>query len=184
MGVDIYLNSIWNPWVETHRQDLLNPETSDADNIDDFIHDILRRSNEVFDKARSSGGYFRNGYNAGDVMWAMGLSWRNDVGAMLDSECRLPIDHARDLFAKIEARPLTRERIAQHIFEHITNGVLEHPVTGHIQDLLTDAANGDTRPLAPPDLDELSGFLCKRRDELLVILRKSIELGEPLVCSL
>jgi hypothetical protein len=171
MGVDIYLNSIWNPWVDTHQQDLLDHHGSDAETVEDFIHDLHRISEEFFEKARSSGGYFRNGYNSGDVMWAMGLSWRDDVGKMLDSEGRLPIDHARDLIAKIEARPLTRERVAQHIFEHLSDGSVTY-------------RTGFTEYGAPPDLDEMSGFLCKRRDELLVILRKSIELGEPLVCSL
>jgi hypothetical protein len=180
MGVDLYLNSIWEPWFEAHKSILrsqsrnLKIETAD---------DANRVAGAIFDSFRASGGYFRNGYNAGDVMWAMGLSWREDVGKILDSEHRLSIDHARALITKIEVRPLTRERIAQHIFEHMTSGVHEHPVAGQTQKLL-DAATGDTRPLAPPDLDEMSAFLCKRRDELLTILRKSVELGEPLVCSL
>jgi hypothetical protein len=171
MGADMYLNSIWNPWVDAHRQDLLDHHGPDAETVEDFIHELDRISEEFFDKARSSGGYFRNGYNSGDVMWAMGLSWREDVGKMLDSKCRLSIDHARALIAKIEARPLTRERVAQHIFEHLSDGSVTY-------------RTGFTEHGPPPNLDEMFAFLGKRRYELLTILRKSVELGEPLVCSL
>jgi hypothetical protein len=173
MGVDIYLNSIWEPWVEAHGQTSLSRNRGKAKTPDDFI----RMSEELFDDARASGGYFRNGYNTGDVMWAMGLSWRNDVGAMLDSEGRLPIDQACALIAKIETRPLTRERVARHIFEHMTDSVVVHAVAGGVADL-TGAAP------SPTDVEELFAFLGKRRAQLLTILRKSVALGEPLVCSL
>jgi hypothetical protein len=46
------------------------------------------------------------------------------------------------------------------------------------------AARVAATPLPPPDLDELFGFLNKRRTELLAILRKSIELDEQLLCSI
>jgi hypothetical protein len=173
MGVDIYLNSIWEPWVDTRGQTSLSRHRGKAKTPDDFI----RMSEELFDKARASGGYFRNAYNTGDVMWAMGLSWRNDVGKMLDSKRRLPIDQARALIAKIEARPLTRERVARHIFEQMTDRVVVHPVAGGIADL-TGAAP------SPAEVEGLFAFLGKRRDGLLTILRKSVALGEPLVCSL
>ena len=38
---------------------------------------------KVCDAYIVSGGYFRNGYNAGDIMWAMGLSWWGTVSPML-----------------------------------------------------------------------------------------------------
>jgi hypothetical protein len=81
--------------------------------------------------ARDSGGYFRNGYNSGDIMWAMGLSWHGTVAPMLDEgldegRC-LPIPRARELVEMIEARPLTRERVGRHIFENMTGGVESHP---------------------------------------------------------
>ena len=39
-------------------------------------------------------------------------------------------------------------------------------------------------PLEPPGLDHMFGFLNTRRDLLLTILRKSVELNEPLICSI
>jgi hypothetical protein len=179
MGADIYLQSIWKPFDEKLSQ-TPPPQPSAFENVEAF-------SAAFFEEARASGGYFRNGYNAGDLMWALGLSWHDTVSPMLD-QGYLPIARARELIAMIEARPLTRERVAAHIFEHMTNGIDEHPVNGYLQRMMAEVAaevRGELPPkLSPPDLDHLLGFLHKRREELLTILRKSIELDEPLYCEL
>ncbi len=88
-----------------------------ASNVDATSDDasIAAAASKMFDEMRASGGYFRNGYNSGDVMWAMGLSWPHTVGGMLDSEGYLPVERARKLLAMIEARPLTKERLTQHL---------------------------------------------------------------------
>jgi hypothetical protein len=181
MGADIYLKSVMEPFYENHEAPPVASAT-DAEN--------------AFDWLRSSGGYFRNGYNAGDIMSAMGLSWPDTVIPMLDSvaiadgvtERQLPIERARELLAMIEDRPLTKERLTAHYFENMCNGVEQHPLTGPLMKLANEAraeATGeDSAKLAPPDFDYLAAFLRKRREALLVILRKSIDLGEPLVCSL
>lgn len=43
---------------------------------------------------------------------------------------------------------------------------------------------GDERSTVPPDFASWAQFLHKRREQLLEILRKSIALNEPLLCSL
>ena len=135
------------------------------------------------DEWRASGGYFRNGYNSGDVMFAMGLSWPETVGPMLDGAL-LPVERARELISMIEQRPLTRERVGAHIFENMTDGVDVNPFQRMMDQVAAEAAGLEPQKKPPPNVDELFGFLNKRRDELLSILRKSVELGEPLVCSL
>jgi hypothetical protein len=188
MGVDIYLNSIWEPFWSAFEGSLADGRLQKEVDRAMAAHDIEKATTVVYDAYRASGGYFRNGYNAGDVMWAMGLSWSGDVGPMLDAKHFLSIENARKLVAMIEARPLTRERIARHILEHMTDGKGPHPVTGPTFALMNEAyaeATGDAAPpLRPPDFEKLSTFLLKRREELLVILRKSIELDEPLEISL
>jgi hypothetical protein len=181
MGVDIYLQSILKPFEEKLSQ-VQPPLPSAFESFEAFVSDH-------FDKMRASGGYFRNGYNAGDVMWAMGLSWDGTVKPMLNDERDLPIPRARDLIEMIEARPLTRERVAAHIFEHMTDGINEHPITGPLErvmeKVMADEHDEDSPPkLSPPDVDHLFGFLDKRRNELLAILRRSTELNEPLFCDL
>jgi len=170
MGVDIYLKSISDPFIKEYVK---RPAPNAG--RDPFA---------IYDDYRASGGYFRDGYNSGDVMSAMGLSWSDTVTPMLDAENRLPIERARELLAMIEARPLTRERLARH-FQNMTDGIDQHPVTGHIMTALRQRATaGDGgAAIGPelPDFEALAAFVTKRREELLAILRKSIELNEPLM---
>jgi hypothetical protein len=141
MGADLYLESVWNPFIDRYA----------AESRDDNprLLDPTKLAMRIYDDYRSSGGYFRNGYNCGDVMLAMGYTW-DMVSSMLDADHYLPVESARKLVAMIEERPLTKERLSQlsQVF------------------------------------DDWASFLQKRRDELLVILRKSIALNEPLLCSL
>ena len=117
MGVDLYLNSVWEPWWADNMERVLNEP--DVETTSDAASNAAAAS-KMFDEMRASGAYFRNGYNSGDVMWAMGLSWPHSVGCMLDSEGYLPVKRARELLAMIEARPLTEERLTQHYFSHHT----------------------------------------------------------------
>jgi hypothetical protein len=188
MGADIYLQSIYKAFKEKQSAPIA-PWDESTESIEDF-------TNRFFDADRASGGYFRNGYNAGDIMWAMGLSWNGTVSSMLDDKegigmGYLPIAKARELVEMIEARPLTRERVAVHIFQNMTSGKHEHPLSGPIMQKVEEAIaaeNGEEPqeqlPLEPPNLDEMFGFLNTHRDQLLAILRKSIEVDEPLYCDL
>jgi hypothetical protein len=173
MGVDIYLQSIWKPFAETFSPP---KPTAPLENAADAVAFLTGR----FDAMRASGGYFRNGYNSGDVMRAMGMSWHDTVYPMLDDQGHLPIERARELIAMIEARPLTREQVATHLLKNFTSG---HWVRPSDHDAILEATAGQTGPKAEPDFDHLSGFLNARRDELLAILRKSVELDEPLICD-
>ncbi len=68
------------------------------------------------------------------------------------------------------------------------NGVEQHPLTGPLMKLANEAraeaTGGDPPNLLPPDFEHIAAHLRKRRQELLTVLRKSIELNEPLLCSL
>ena len=88
----------------------------------------------------------------------------------------------------IEERPLTREHVVARVFGNMGNG---HPVTETIARIVEEAkqqATGEAPPRRQPptqeEIDNGVAFLNTRRDELLAILRKSIELEEPLLCSL
>ena len=171
MGVDIYLNSVWEPWWANNKERLLIAPNTDA--ISD-VSVISVAATLMYDEMRASGAYFRNGYNSSDVMWAMGLSWPHTVGGMVDSEGYLPVERARELLATIEARPLTKERLTQH-YKH---KVEQHPITGWLFQSLGGL------PTVPPDFDNLAVLLRRRRKELIAILKKSIALNEPLLCSI
>ena len=121
------------------------------------------------------------------VMWASGLSW-NIVGEMLDKNRYLPVKRARELVEMIEARPLTRDHVVAHVFGDMCNG---HPVMGGIMRMVEEVEQEVTGEVPPPrqpptqeEIDSLVAFLNTRRNDLLAILWKSIELDEPLRCSL
>jgi hypothetical protein len=178
MGADLRLKSIFDPWfADFEARGGLDPAVTDAG-------DRIARTYTAYE---SSGGYLRNGYNAGDVMWAIGLSWHTTVLPMLDDKRQLPVDRARELVAMIEERPLTRERVAQHALENMDDDE-QHPVMGSVMAMAHHAEEEVTRrpppPTLPPDIDDLFGFLSRKRAILLALLRKSIELNEPLECSL
>jgi hypothetical protein len=158
MGADLYLNSILKPLFDDIESDRsaawqkLEQQRDFAETVEEFKQ-IPELFYEFF---RASGGYFRNGYNSGDVMWAMGLSWRDTVGPMLNSERRLPIARAKELLDLIDARPLTTERIAKHMLEHMTNGKEEHPAIAWIAE--QTAASGGYGPASPPDFHQTGGL--------------------------
>jgi hypothetical protein len=169
MGADLYLESLWEPFIKQYeKRERPNVDGPDA---------TLAAVGDIFEDFRSSGGYFRNGYNAGDVMFAMGLSWYGTVLPMLDDSGHLPIDQARKLLAMIEERPLTGERLSQHYLEHMCNDADPHPEFGRLR-------QHDPEPWVPPDFENWAQFLRQRHEQLIVILRKSIALNEPLLCSL
>jgi hypothetical protein len=178
MGIDIYLNSIWQPFLADWEK-RGSPPPAEHDNP-------IQIMEARFEYFASSGGYFRNGYNGGDIMWAMGLSWSRTVSPMLDKKHRLPIEDARKLLSMIEERPLTKERLAAHYLKNMTDGTDQHPITGPLQEAIAEALGGeeDTQRPLPPDFEYFAGFLSKKREQLLTILRKSIERNEPLVCSM
>ena len=119
-------------------------------------------------------------------MWAMGFSWWSTVTPMLENHYWLPVPAARELLAMIERRPLTKERLTKHYLENVTSGANEHPALGPISRMLAASVPefGDVE--IKPDLPEfhLAHFLRGRREELIEILRKSIELDECLFCDL
>jgi hypothetical protein len=173
MGADMYLESVLEPFLETYsgpRKDL-HPANALA---------------EIFRALAASGGYFRNGYNCGDIMWAMGLSW-SAVGDMLDEQHYLPIDRAKELIAMVEGRPFTEEMVARHYLQNLMEES-GHPVSGPAIKAL-QRAEPDTQSIdgveipEPPDFMVVFDFVTGKREELLALLRKSIALNEPLRCS-
>jgi hypothetical protein len=183
MGADIYLKSVWEPWWRENEKRSLKDgkaRTASIGTPDEFLSAI----GKLYDELSASGAYFRNAYNAGDVMWAMGLSWHDTVLPML-VDGYLPVERARELLTMIEARRLTKERLTQHYFDHMTNGADQHPI-GAVLRLAQDLEDReeDNKRLLAPNFEDLAGFLRKHQSQLVALLRKSIALNEPLECSL
>jgi hypothetical protein len=176
MGADLYLESIWNPFVDDLQKRGLSARARQL-----AEDDPVAAVNSAYDEFRSSGAYFRCAYNEFDIMWAMGASWGNVVGSKLDEDGTLPVERARELVEIIEDRPLTKAVLARHYLENVTTHGSEHPINGWLTKMLTEV--GVDEP-PPPDFDVFARLMCTRRDELLALLRRSIALNEPLLCSI
>jgi hypothetical protein len=177
MGVDIQLDSILLPWLD--RYEFKSDPAGTAD-------EVIAQLNDFYRDYESSGGYFRSGYNESDALWAMGLSWEDDVFPLRDAERKLPIAAARDLLAKIEARPLTPERCTEHIRANLTSGERRYQGRKSVQQMLDEMKAQVTGcELAEPeyDIEEFMPWRNRKRDTLMAILRRSIELNEPLSVS-
>jgi hypothetical protein len=128
----------------------------------------------------AGGSYFRNGRNVGDVMWAMGLSWEDTVGPMLDESEHLPVERARELVSVIEARPFTKEYLTRFYLEHMTGDTDPHPLQRAAQRLLF----GHVPAITMVSFEVWAPTVQRKREMLLAILNKSIELNEPLLVLL
>jgi hypothetical protein len=109
-------------------------------------------------------------------MFALGTSWEETLYAMMDDTQRLPIAMAQELLDFLEARPFTREIVSRHYRDNIAS----EPGTKHpVQSMLRKIG---VPPPSTKYLDEglLFEILNYKREILMTLLRKSIELQEPL----
>jgi hypothetical protein len=183
MGVDISLPSIMDLYW---KQNPKGPSWV-FQKIPTTVAEHSQQTQDWYNALAATGGCFRNGYNAGDLMFALGRSW-DEVYQMLDTERRLPIEKARELLAILEATPLSVQFVANYIAKHWSSGKNTHPVTGGLSALMEEVegeAGDQSYPqyTEPPDLEDLHAFLNRKRDQLMALLRKSIQLNEPVEVS-
>jgi len=147
MGAEIFLHSAWDAYCERlpllKEQGRVDPITqADPIHLGRGVWHLASVADSIaMDEERMVGnGYFRC---ADDLLWAMGLSWSNTVGPMLDEKECLPVSRAAELLALVESHPLTNERLASGL-----------------------AINANA--------------LRRQRELLVSLLRRSIEVREPL----
>jgi hypothetical protein len=173
MGANITLRSV------------LTPEKANA--VVDRAH-RARAGNDknvkalIYATAEATGAYFYDPYNAANILAALGMAWQKDVKPLLknygnhehlDDEGEvlmvaggeLPVEAARHLHAQLESKPVTREIVGMVCIEH---------------DLLEKMHIDDGEVFA--FLHEAMFALTQYRKVLMALLRRSIELNEPLWC--
>ena len=92
MGEDLELRSVIEPFVADNANFRLPHDADPVASIE-----------TLYNRLTATGGYFRNGYNSGDVMWAMGLSWDGTVGRCWTQGRLFADERAGELVALIEA---------------------------------------------------------------------------------
>lgn len=105
--------------------------------------------------------YFRDSYNATSLLWALGLSWWQDIAAMLDESRNLTPQNAEKLLAMIESRQLpSPEALVQT--EGFRSAVVDR---------------GKNSP------DAWWQMLEKKQQVFAAFLRKAIDTGASIWCS-
>lgn len=162
MGADLYIESITEP-ARKQAEPRFNAAVRRRENA---TAEPVRKAAQAeveaaYDAMYPEGGYFRDSYNGTCVLARVGLSWWNDVVPMLDDDRLLSVQAAGALAVRVEEAEL---------------------------DL--------------PDADELKAMHCavsdegenspeawaesyrSHRKELVTFLRRAVDMGEPVRCSL
>jgi hypothetical protein len=167
MGVDIELRSVF---TEDVVDAALAKARRDASNPREY-------GRAIHDAYTATGGYFRDPYNESGLFHALGMDWSKDVGPMLtddEGSWRLPIPAARHLLAELQAKPLTPAMV-----EDVFTGRAKR---GAMLTILADAlGEPDYEEPSPEQIAEMTAWLIKKRATLMALLRRSIDLNEPLL---
>jgi hypothetical protein len=163
MGADIYLESVTEK-ARAKYEPLFKRAVARRDHAkgEEAQRKAQKSVMRYYGLMSPADGYYRDSYNPSAFLWLIGLSWWSDVTPMLE-EGYLPIAKAQELLDMIERRPVTLERVTAHL-----RALNENDKVGGI--------NG--KPA-----DWLKRWQQDKQD-LCTLLRKSIELNEPLLCSL
>jgi hypothetical protein len=164
MGIDIQIDSIHEPYV--------------TNGIDAFFAGMERDGvlprempERMFRWQEGSGGYFRAGYNAGNVLDFMrgyrgSGDWRDVIEPHLSGDWYLSIEGVKALIAWTAARPITRGMV-----ESFADAVIDN-----------NRKNPEPKVTLTKDqteVDRLYEWLSRKHDVLLAVLRKAVELNEP-----
>ena len=105
MGADLYLHSVLDPRLEkwqpkfdaaVEKRDGLKEGTPEYKAAQE---EVSRCYNRMYER-----GYFRDSYNPSCLLWRFGLSWWEHVGDLLDEDCRLTPEKAKQLLKLMYAQ--------------------------------------------------------------------------------
>jgi hypothetical protein len=172
MGADIYLMSAyekcrdkWQPEFDAAVQ-----SRNSYRGADEKIKAALQQRVSDAYEAMYAEGYFRDSYNATSLFWLLGLSWWQDVPMLKKRPGYLGVKAAKELLQKLEnGLQVNDERFAAWCDKH-------GPKAKHDWDRIDFSKPDNDKAGWRKMFEEKHADLCK-------LLRKSIELKEPLRCS-
>jgi hypothetical protein len=172
MGIDITLRSqfteeVYEPILERWRS--TEPIRDGADGKR-YCSEHAAWANAIYGLYEETGAYFREPYNCFALLPMLDVNIR----PLISEDETLPIEAARHLLAVVESRPLTLEHV-------------KHAVCGSRQRAVINSFEEFMNP-APIEHDEINwpatyAWLTKKHERLIALLRRSIELDEPLLCD-
>tara|TARA_R100000353_G_scaffold165176_1_gene126195 strand:+ start:38 stop:499 length:462 start_codon:yes stop_codon:yes gene_type:complete len=153
MGADVYLEKAYDKKYADHKETL---DSFPKANSDVELTEVQRKHmSDIYDDLYKQGDvYFRDSYNSGSVLWAMNLSWWDDILPMCDDEGYLDADGIRKFLDMVEDAPL-----------HVSQGFQEHMPSEWTYD------------------DALE-YLQEEQNLLISFLKKALDTNDRLSCSL
>lgn len=185
MGADIYLQSVsntkreaWQPFFDiavkyrnSEHRDTATTRSMLAE-IDRMVPDLEERIKlreyalldpqqlveYGYEHMYDDAGYYRDSYNSTNLLWLLDLDYWHGASLHLDDENFMPVEEMR----------LWREEIAARPLPHLTRDALKK------MGLALDKTNTVT---------SWNAYFREKREKLLALIDKAIELNEPLYCS-
>lgn len=156
MGADLYLKSI----TDKARAEF-EPKFNEAVKLREEAQKLVDECNDMM---KPENGYFRDSYNASNFLWFVELSWWEDITPMLEEDSGyLPIEGAKKFLAMLESKPVTLDTVTSY--------------------LIKENKKHERRF----NISESEGWFkrwSKDREDLMNLLKTSIETGEKIYCSL
>lgn len=157
MGADLYMNKSFKE-NELKYKPQLDKKIEERDALpkgSDEANKAQDKVGELFNKLYSSEVYYRDSYNHGSLLWALGLSWWDDVTKYIDDEGDMSPEKAQEFLDVIEGADLD-------IGKEFLKQAYEDEGWTH---------------------DECVEYFEKRREELISFLQKSVDTKESIGCS-
>jgi len=153
MGADVYLEKAYDKKYADNKETLDSFEKVGSE-VELSEAQRQHMSNIYDDLYKQGDVYFRDSYNSGSVLWAMNLSWWDDILPMCDDEGYLDTDSIRKFLGMVEDAPL-----------HVSQGFQDN--------MPSDWA-----------YDDAMKYLQGEADLLISFLQKALDTNDRLSCSL
>ena len=145
MGADLYMNKAYDQRIAEHKASLDGLGERPLPGELKPYYDMIFKQGDV---------YFRDSYNSRSVMWAMDMSWWDDVLPMLDQEGNLSHEDTLKLINMITDAPL-----------NVSSDFLEN-----MPDEWT--------------IDDAQNYLREKKLMLISFLMRAVETDDTVGCSL
>jgi hypothetical protein len=105
MGADVYLDKAYDKKYTDNKETLDSFEKIGSEV--ELSEAQRQHMMDIYDDMYKQGDvYFRDSYNSGSVLWAMNLSWWDDILPMCDDEGYIDADGIRKFLDMVEDAPL------------------------------------------------------------------------------
>ena len=158
MGADLYMNKTYKINEKKYRPKLekLMAEKANYDDGSKEFKEARKKLMKLYDKLYSSDCYYRDSYNEGSLLWALGLSWWDDIMKLIDDEGNMSAIRADEFLDLLDGAEIT-------ISENFQKQAYEDESWSH---------------------DDCVSHFEKRKEELVDFLKKCIETEDTIGCSI